>query len=68
MQLYIPRFIWKTNTKLTYQSDQLDEEHIIFKRFFGHSNYEMMVSNFASRLSKLIERSRMTNIEGRYWS
>ena len=36
--------------------------------YFGHSNHALMVSNFASRWSKLMKLSCMGNIEERYWS
>jgi len=34
MQLYVPRFIWKMKTQPAYEGNQLDEDHIIFKRVF----------------------------------
>jgi len=34
MQLYVPRFIWKMKTQPAYEGNQLDADHIIFKRVF----------------------------------
>jgi len=34
MQLYVPAFIWKMKTQPAYEGNQLDVDHIIFKRVF----------------------------------
>jgi len=34
MQLYVPGFIWKIKTQPAYEGNQLDADHIIFKRVF----------------------------------
>ena len=34
MQLYVPGFIWKMKTQPAYEGNQLDVDHIIFKRVF----------------------------------
>ncbi|XP_068498438.1 uncharacterized protein [Phaseolus vulgaris] len=34
MQLYVPRFIWKIKIQHAYEGNQLDVDHIIFKRVF----------------------------------
>jgi len=44
MQVYIPGFIWKMNTQLAYEGNQLDEDHIISKRVFWR--YKPYIDDF----------------------
>jgi len=62
MQLYVPGFIWKMKTQLTYEGNQLDVDHIIFKRVFW--TFKLCIDSF--KFCKPVVQVDGTFLYGKY--
>ena len=62
MQLYVPGFIWKMKTQSAYEGNQLNVDHIIFKRVFW--TFKLCIDDF--KLCKPVVQVDGTFLYGKY--
>jgi len=67
MQLYVPGFNWKMKTQPVYEGNQLDVDHIIFKRVFWTFKPCIDGFKFCKPIVQVDGTFLYGNTEGHYW-